>query len=297
MSRQKRNVFLALAQGRHVEGDHIEPVKKVLAKIALRNFFFQVFVGRGDEASVYGNGLLAADRCEALFIQRAQNFGLRLEAHVAHFVEEQRAAMGFLELALFIPCRSGKRCFDVSEKFALDQILGNRGTIKLDEERILAEALGVNSMCYQFLAGPGFAIDKDTAVGRRHQHDLLPQGLHRNAVTHDNALGCSCRLRSTFSWRRRRVSMAFLMRIRVFSSDRGFSRKSKAPNLVARTAVSMVPCPEIIMTSGPLSISLIFCRVSSPSIPVSHMSSRITSKLRLRNISRHSSPLWATAAL
>jgi len=118
-----------------------------------------------------------------------QNFGLRLEAHVAHFVEEQRAAMGFLELALFIPCRSGKRCFDVSEKFALDQILGNRGTIKLDEERILAEALGVNSMCYQFLAGPGFAIDKDTAVGRRHQHDLLPQGLHRNAVTHDNALG------------------------------------------------------------------------------------------------------------
>ncbi len=33
-----------------------------------------------------------------------------------------------------------------------------------------------------------------------------------------------------------------------FCSPTGFSRKSKAPILVASTAVSMVPCPDIITT-------------------------------------------------
>ena len=32
--------------------------------------------------------------------------------------------------------------------------------------------------------------------------------------------------------------------------DSGFSRNSKAPRLVASTAVWMVACPEIMMTSG-----------------------------------------------
>ena len=36
----------------------------------------------------------------------------------------------------------------------------------------------------------------------------------------------------------------------IFSSESGFSTKSNAPSLVERTAVSMVPWPEIMMTAG-----------------------------------------------
>jgi len=32
--------------------------------------------------------------------------------------------------------------------------------------------------------------------------------------------------------------------------ESGFSRKSNAPSLVAFTAASMLPCPEIITTEG-----------------------------------------------
>ncbi len=35
-----------------------------------------------------------------------------------------------------------------------------------------------------------------------------------------------------------------------FPSESGFSMKSNAPSFVARTAVSMFPCPEIITTIG-----------------------------------------------
>src|ERR1700722_15646720 len=109
--------------------------------------------------------------------------------------------------------------------------------------------------------------------------------------------GTSCFLSSRFSSRSRLASIAFLMRIRVLSIDSGFSRKSYAPSLVARTAVSMVPCPEIMMTSGAFSFSRIFSRVSRPSIPGNHTSSRTTSNACLLMISRPASPLSAIEVL
>jgi hypothetical protein len=54
--------------------------------------------------------------------------------------------------------------------------------------------------------------------------------------------------------------------------ESGFSMKSKAPSLVARTAVSMLPWPEIITTAASLPCSRIRRKVSSPSISGSHTS-------------------------
>src|SRR5580692_2810513 len=109
--------------------------------------------------------------------------------------------------------------------------------------------------------------------------------------------GINCFLSSRFSSRNRLASIAFLIRIRVLSMESGFSRKSYAPSLVARTAVSIVPCPEIMMTSGAFSFSRIFSRVSKPSIPGSQTSSKTTSNACLLMISRLASPLSAVDAL
>src|SRR6202044_1481567 len=79
--------------------------------------------------------------------------------------------------------------------------------------------------------------------------------------------------------------------------ESGFSRKSKAPSLVARTAVSMVPCPEIMMTSGAFSLSRILPSVSRPSIPGSQTSSSTTSNACLPIISSPASPLSAIEVL
>src|ERR1700746_1577530 len=57
----------------------------------------------------------------------------------------------------------------------------------------------------------------------------------------------------------------------------------------------MVPCPEIMITSGGLSKSRIFCSVSSPSIPGSHTSSSTTSKLFFSSRRRQASPLSASS--
>ena len=80
---------------------------------------------------------LAADRIDFAFLQRAQQLDLRVERQFADFVEKQRAAIGFLELADPLFVRAGKRTFFVAEQRALDQILRDRTTIDDDERRRL----------------------------------------------------------------------------------------------------------------------------------------------------------------
>ena len=77
----------------------------------------------------------AADRLHRLFLEDAQHLGLRLEAHVADLVEEDRPAVGDLELAAPVGHRAGERAAHVAEELALDQLLGNGRAVHLDERR------------------------------------------------------------------------------------------------------------------------------------------------------------------
>src|ERR1700722_3838213 len=76
----------------------------------------------------------------------------------------------------------------MSEEFTVDEVLGNRGAVHLDEHFALARTLHVNRMRDEFLAGTGFAINQHTTVGGRHERNLLAQRLHRNDVADDHTL-------------------------------------------------------------------------------------------------------------
>ena len=98
--------------------------------------------------------------------------------------------------------------------------------------------------------------------------------------------------RSSSCWR-----MAFRTVSTVFSSESGFSMKSNAPSLVAFTAVSMFPWPEIIITASSCPRARSFSSVSRPSMPGSHMSSSMQPKRSDSVSSRHSSPVAAQTTL
>jgi hypothetical protein len=82
---------------------------------------------------------------------------------------------------------------------------------------------------------------------------------------------------SRFSISSRRCLTAFETTSTVLSSESGFSTKSNAPILIARTADSMLPCPEIMITGASTRRSWSFCSVASPSIPGSQMSRTMAS--------------------
>ena len=81
-----------------------------------------------------------------------------------------------------------------------------------------------------------------------------------------------------------------------FSTESGFSRKSKAPSWVARTAVSMVPWPLIITTGRLGQVRCISSRISTPSRPGIAMSSSTRSGgFSPRSSARAASPSGASA--
>ena len=111
-------------------------------------------------------------------------------------IEEQRAAVGFLELAGLLGRGAGERALAMAEQLAFDHVLGNGRAVDLHEHLVPPQALGVDGPRHQFLARARFAVDQDATISRRHQSDLLAQRLQRNAVAHDLARRKDWRLRS-----------------------------------------------------------------------------------------------------
>src|SRR5438874_7378874 len=125
MAGENGDVRGAIAERRNVKRNDIETIEKILTKTAVQDFLFEILVSSGDDANVHTNGLIGADRFEALFFEYAQNLGLSAEAHVADFIEKQSAAIGLLKFADLVVASTGETAFDVAEKFGFDELFGN----------------------------------------------------------------------------------------------------------------------------------------------------------------------------
>ena len=79
----------------------------------------------------------------------------------------------------------------------------------------------------------------------------------------------SLRLSDAFSRRRREVSIARRITTINWSMLKGFSMKSYAPCLIAATAISMLPWPEMITTGTSGLSRLTAFRMSIPSMRLS----------------------------
>ena len=78
--------------------------------------------------------------------------------------------------------RAGERALHVAEQLALDQLLGNRGAVDLDERPGAPTAQRVDAARDELLAGAVLAVDQHAAVGRRRHRDLLAQLRHHVAL-------------------------------------------------------------------------------------------------------------------
>src|ERR1700722_3641543 len=108
MTREKGDILFTLAQWRDHERNDVEAIEEIFAKISFGNLLFQIFISRGYDSHVYGNGIVTSHGDEALLFERAQNFRLRLQAHVADFIQKQRSAIGSVKLAFLVGGSSGK---------------------------------------------------------------------------------------------------------------------------------------------------------------------------------------------
>src|SRR5579871_185143 len=130
---EQRDVVGPLAQRRHVDRDDRQAEVEILAEAAFLDLLLEVLVRRRDDAHVDLDRPRRSEPFDFALLQHAQHFRLRLRAHVADFVEEDRPAVGLLELADLLLGRAGERAFLVAEQLRLDQLLWNRRTVHLHE--------------------------------------------------------------------------------------------------------------------------------------------------------------------
>ena len=115
-----------------------------------------------------------SNRCSS---KRAQDLRLRLQTHIPDFIEEQRPAVGLLELAVLsslapvkLPLRWPNSSLSISSSGIAAQFTSMNGSFD-------ARAVLMNRVRDQFFAGAAFSEDQDPAVGPRHQRQAAAGAL------------------------------------------------------------------------------------------------------------------------
>jgi hypothetical protein len=133
VARERFHVVGPAAQRRQFDRHHGEAVIEVFAERTGGDHRHQIAVGGRDDPAIERDFLGPADAADTPGLQRAQQAGLRLERHVADFVEKQGAARGLLELADLARHGAGESAFLVAEQLAFDQLVRDGGGVDRHE--------------------------------------------------------------------------------------------------------------------------------------------------------------------
>ena len=117
--------------------------------------------------------VVGADALDAALLQGAQQLDLHRHRHALDLVEEQRAAVGVLELADAAPRRAGEGADLVAEQFAVDQVLRQAAAVQRNEMAAPPLAVVVQAARHQVLAGAGLAVDDHVGRCRGQRADQL----------------------------------------------------------------------------------------------------------------------------
>src|SRR5262249_37926628 len=104
---------------------------------------------------------------------------------VADLVEEQGALIRALEAAGFLLRGARERAALVTEQLALDEVLGNRRAVELDERLPRAPRQAMNRLRHQILARAVLAGEEPLGLRRRHAPAVGQQLLNRRALAED----------------------------------------------------------------------------------------------------------------
>ena len=145
-----------------MEVDDAQPVQEVFAELAGGDELVEIAIGGGDDADVDTRLRVVGPDCLYLAVlEKPQQQRLHPQAHLADFVEKERAAVRELELAALVAVSAGEAAFDVSEEFRLEERFGDAGAVHRHERRQSAAGVAVDISRDHVLAHSALACDQD----------------------------------------------------------------------------------------------------------------------------------------
>ena len=177
------DVLRALAQRREGQVHDRETIEEILAEPPRLQLGLQILVGRGDDAGVDAEHLAAPDALELTLLQKAEELDLQRRAHLADLVEEERAAVRQLELALSLRVRAGVGAALVAEQLGLEQGVRDRAAVDRHERPVAPRAVRVDGPRQELLARSTLALDQHGDVGPRDAAHDREDLAHRGRVS------------------------------------------------------------------------------------------------------------------
>ena len=108
-----------------------------------------------------------------MFLQHAQNLGLRVGAHVGDFIEEEAAPVRLFEAANPLPVGSGEGSLLMAEQLRFQQVLLKGRAVDPHEVARRAVRVVMNGARDELFAGAGLAADQHGRVALRDlAHDV-----------------------------------------------------------------------------------------------------------------------------
>src|SRR5262249_39164184 len=129
-----------------------------------------------------------ANRLHFARFGESEQHGLHAQAHLAKFVEEQRAAVGLLNEAALVSKGARKAALAVAEKFGFEERLRNSTAIEGHESMTTPGVLLVNQSRDDFLADSGFSENQHLCIRARGIADVRAQLLDRGTVTDERGV-------------------------------------------------------------------------------------------------------------
>jgi hypothetical protein len=178
---QEEEVSGSFSKRRELDGDDHESVVEVFAEVTPEDFEEGVFVCGGDDADIRGKGFGVANALEGSVLEKSEEFGLQVRAHIADFVEEEGATVGGFAASDMTSDSACEGAFFVSEELAFEEFPGDGGAVDGDKGFFGPLAAGMDGACDEFLTGAALAGDKDGGIGFGDVGNGSINGLHLGA--------------------------------------------------------------------------------------------------------------------
>ena len=190
----QHGVMVAFPQRRDADHGHREPLVEVLPELARPRRGLEVAAGRGDHLDVDATLRGRTDPSDGLLLDHLQELRLERGGDVPDLVEQDGAAVRRLEQARPRRLGVGERALLVAEELRLDQVLGQRGAVHLDEGSLAPSSAGVQRARDVSLAAARFPEQEDGGCRRtgraghaHHPLDHAAQPVDRRGLAEDIA--------------------------------------------------------------------------------------------------------------
>src|ERR1019366_1382450 len=115
---EQREILLAVAQWRHPDFDHGEPVEQIFKEAPIGYLVPQIAMRRRYHPHIHLTRAHRADPLDFLILQGPQQLGLCARGHIADLVQKKHAAVSMLEHTGLVHHRAGESSPDMAEQLA-----------------------------------------------------------------------------------------------------------------------------------------------------------------------------------